>query len=296
MVEFARRPDGSFQRGFGGDTLNTAIYLARLGIPTDYVTALGDDRYSGEMLDAWRAEGIGTEGVIRMPGRMPGLYVIQTDDRGERSFYYWRDMAPVRQLFTMAGSGAAETRLRGAGMIYLSGITLSLFGEEGRERLFALLAEARRAGTRIAFDSNFRPRGWPDRDAARVVFDRMFAGSDIVLTSVEDDALLHGEASAAGSLERLRSAGVVEAVVKLPTQECIVAAEGAAETRVTAEPVSAVVDTTAAGDSFAAAYLAARASGRDPVTAARAGHRLAGTVVGYPGAIIPKAAMPSAAV
>ena len=60
------------------------------------------------------------------------------------------------------------------------------------------------------------------------------------------------------------------------------------------EPVGEVVDTTAAGDSFAAAYLAARLGGAEPADAARAGHRLAGTVVRYPGAIIPREAMPAA--
>ena len=62
---------------------------------------------------------------------------------------------------------------------------------------------------------------------------------------------------------------------------------------VKAEPVTKpVIDTTAAGDSFAAAYIAARLSGLDPIEAARAGHRLAGVVVCYPGAIIPRYAMP----
>jgi 2-dehydro-3-deoxygluconokinase len=55
-----------------------------------------------------------------------------------------------------------------------------------------------------------------------------------------------------------------------------------------------VVDTTAAGDSFAAAYLAARLAGVDSTAAARAGHQLARTVVQHPGAIIPRAAMPDA--
>jgi 2-dehydro-3-deoxygluconokinase len=61
---------------------------------------------------------------------------------------------------------------------------------------------------------------------------------------------------------------------------------------VEAEAVTDVIDTTAAGDSFAAAYLAARRAGCSAATAARAGHRLAGTVVRYRGAIIPKSAMP----
>ena len=62
---------------------------------------------------------------------------------------------------------------------------------------------------------------------------------------------------------------------------------------VAAQPVARVVDTTAAGDSFAAAYLANRLAGAGPAAAARAGHALAGVVVGHPGALIPRSAMPA---
>ena len=64
---------------------------------------------------------------------------------------------------------------------------------------------------------------------------------------------------------------------------------------VEAPPAAGVVDTTAAGDSFAAAYLAARLRGAAPAEAARAGHALAGAVVRHPGAIIPRDAMPDLA-
>src|SRR4051812_50110599 len=94
MIELREMADGRFARSYGGDTLNTAIYLARLGVAVDYVTALGDDPWSDEMIAGWAAEGIGTEQVARVPGRVPGLYIIQTDARGERSFLYWRGNAP----------------------------------------------------------------------------------------------------------------------------------------------------------------------------------------------------------
>src|SRR6185503_4271592 len=91
MIELSEHRDGRITRAFGGDTLNTAVYLARLGMAVDYITALGDDPWSDEMLSAWQAEGVGTGSVIRSTGRLPGLYIIQTDDRGERRFSYWRD-------------------------------------------------------------------------------------------------------------------------------------------------------------------------------------------------------------
>jgi len=294
MVELSERPDGTLTRRFGGDTLNTTLYLARLGVPVDYVTALGDDPFSDEMMQAWEAEGIGIELIPRVPDQLPGLYLIRTDASGERRFFYWRDSAPVRQLFRLPQADAIEAALCRAGLIYLSGITLSLFDDGSRDRLFDVLARARGQGARIAFDTNFRPRGWPDLTVARSVYDRAFRGSDVVLASVEDHMLLYGSAEPEAAIDRLRAAGVPEIVVKLTRPGChvICKGEGSGEV-VEAEAITDVVDTTAAGDSFAAAYLAARRAGCSPVAASRAGHKLAGAVVRHRGAIIPKAAMPA---
>src|SRR5215813_8256790 len=95
MVELRETADGRITRSWGGDTLNTAVYLARLGVAVDYVTALGDDAWSQQMVNGWRAEGVGTDLVQIIAGRLPGLYVIQTDTKGERRFLYWRDSAPA---------------------------------------------------------------------------------------------------------------------------------------------------------------------------------------------------------
>ncbi len=92
---------GLFSRGYGGDTLNTAVYLARLGVGVDYITALGDDSLSDEMIAGWAAEGVGTRRVARLPGKLPGLYMIQTDDKGERRFFHWRDSAAARSLMDL---------------------------------------------------------------------------------------------------------------------------------------------------------------------------------------------------
>lgn len=83
MIELREEADGRLSRGYGGDTLNTAVYLARLGGRVDYVTALGDDPWSDEMIAGWQSEGIRTNLVLRLPECLPGLYVIQTDASGE---------------------------------------------------------------------------------------------------------------------------------------------------------------------------------------------------------------------
>ena len=292
MLELRTRPDGLLSRGFGGDTLNTALYLARLGARVDYVTALGDDDFSAEMLRAWEEEGIGTGHVRRIPGCLPGLYVIETDPAGERRFLYWRDAAPVRRLFDPPHRAATEAALAGAGLVYLSGISLSLFAGPAREALFDALERARAGGARIAFDTNFRPRGWPDPAEARAAYDRMARLSDVVLAGCEDWAALSGEGAPEAVLAWLDEAGVAEAVVKLAAPGCLVRGEGPAEAVPVPERVTPT-DTTAAGDSFAAGYLAARIRGEAPADAARAGHRLAAVVITHPGAIIPRAAMPA---
>jgi 2-dehydro-3-deoxygluconokinase len=286
MVELRELPDGTLSRGYGGDTLNTAVYLARLGIAVDYVTALGDDDWSGEMLTHWQAEGIGTERVRRLPGRLPGLYIIQTDPRGERRFLYWRDSAAAKSLFDHLDPAA----LLGFDALYLSGITLSIYNDDSRALLFAALIDARTRGTKIVFDTNFRPRGWPDRALARALYDRMYELADIILASTEDLGLLDPDA---GEAALLRHAEAAEIVLKLEQPSCRVIHSGT-EQVVPAPAVDRVVDTTAAGDSFAAAYLASRLRGDAPALAARAGHGLAGLVVGHPGAIMPLAAMPPA--
>ena len=289
MVELKQADGGLFSRGYGGDTLNTAVYLARLGVGADYITALGDDTLSEEMMAGWAAEGVGTNRVTRLPGKLPGLYLIQTDDKGERRFFHWRDSAAARSLMDLPQTPEILNSLAGYELIYLSAITLSLYGGEGRARLFAALKGAREAGARFAFDTNFRARGWPDLDVARAVFQEAFAAADIVLASTEDLLPLYPGVTSEALLARIPGA---EVVLKLSEPASIVRLEGVPYP-IKAKPVEApVVDTTAAGDSFAAAYVAARLVGADPIEAARAGHRLAGVVVCHPGAIIPRAEMP----
>jgi 2-dehydro-3-deoxygluconokinase len=288
MIELSGHPDGSVTQAFGGDTLNTALYLARLGVTVDYVTALGDDPWSEAMLAAWTAEGIGTRLVRRMAGRVPGLYWIRTDAAGERSFHYWRDQAPARELF--AGDvSALVAELAGFDLVYYSGISLSLYGDAGRAVLAEALAGVRRAGGRVAFDTNYRARGWPDRAVAQAAFAAALGGADLIFASPEDLVPVFGPD---GATEALRHRGQAEIVLKSGGPEVRVLHDGG-DTRVAVPPAPAIVDTTAAGDSFAAGYLAARARGENPERAARAGHRLAGVVIGYRGAVIPLAAMPS---
>jgi 2-dehydro-3-deoxygluconokinase len=289
MIELKQAEGGLFSRGYGGDTLNTAVYLARLGVAADYITALGDDSLSDEMVAGWAAEGVGTSLVMRLPGKLPGIYMIQTDDKGERRFFHWRESAAARSLMDLPETADILHSLARYDVVYLSAITLSIYGGDGRARLFAGIRRARETGARFAFDTNFRARGWPELNLARTVYQEAFELADIVLASTEDLLPLYPGEGNETLLARIPGA---EVVLKLSEPASIVRLDGVLH-RIEAQPVTKpVVDTTAAGDSFAAAYIAARLAGADPLEAARAGHRLAGVVVCHPGAIIPRAAMP----
>ncbi|MDP6708374.1 MAG: sugar kinase [Alphaproteobacteria bacterium] len=296
MIELAERGDGTAALDFGGDTLNTSVYLMRVGaaqgIAVDYVTALGDDPYSEAMLAGWRAEGIGADLVARLPGRLPGLHTIRTDDAGERSFYYWRSAAAARELLSAGDPDRLARALPTYDLLYLSGITLSILDPESRNRLLDIIDAARRAGARVAFDSNYRPRGWTDAASAREQMTAMYGRVDIALPSLDDERALYGDGDAEAVARRLAGLGVAEIVVKDAAGACLVRL-GEAQWTVPTESVSAVVDTSAAGDAFNAAYLAARLRDAAPEAAARAGHRLAAAVIQHRGAVIPAAAMPA---
>ena len=315
MIELQEVADperpGLMRRSFGGDTLNTAVYLARCleargleegglegqgvsassGARVDYVTALGDDPFSAEMMAAWEAEGLGTGLVRRLEGRRPGLYMIRTDAAGDRAFSYWRTASAAREVIRAWGAEALAARLTGCDLFYFSGISLGILDAESRDRLLRLAAGVRAEGGRVAFDSNYRPAIWESPAAAREWSERAYRTISIALPSFEDEAGLHGDASPEATAERLRALGVEEVVLKRGPEACLLDYDGGRDW-IAAEAISRPRDTTAAGDSFNAAYLVARVLGQDPRAAARAGSRLAAKVVQAPGAIVPRSVFP----
>ena len=292
MIELARGSDGRFALSCGGDTFNTAVYLARAGIDVGYATALGDERFSDRIAALATAEDIATDLMFRVPGRVPGLYLIDTDEAGERSFTYWRDSAPARELFELPDWPHLAAALIKARMIYFSGITLSLYSNVGLGRFLAVLELARRNGVKVVFDGNFRPRGWKgDLGRTRTVYIEALKRIDIALPTYDDEAVLWGDPSPEATVDRLQAFGIGEIAVKNGPHSALVASDGTREF-VPVDEVVKPLDTTAAGDSFNAAYLAARLAGAAPNVAASAGHRLAAEKLRHRGAIMPRASSP----
>ena len=295
MLELQGPAFGALRQGFGGDTLNTAVYLARCAparrLGVSYATALGDDALSGGMLARWAQEGIDTSLVQRIPGRLPGLYQISLDAHGERSFTYWREHSAARAYFE-AQLTPLESSFRGFGAFYFSGISLAILPPAGRERLFALLQRMRDGGIAVIFDNNFRPRLWSGAAEARTAFNRAFALASMALVTVDDHQSLHALTTLDEAVRAAQALDVDEIVLKrgvLPT--LVRGSVDAAWEEVATQHVERVVDTTAAGDSFAAGYLSRRLLDADAVESADFANRLAARVIQHQGALIPREAM-----
>lgn len=281
MIELAR-PEGAPPRvGHAGDTYNTAWYLRHLldgAHQVAYLTALGEDRASDELLAAMQADGIDTGAVRRVPGRAPGLYMIHTDG-GERSFTYWRDRSAARLLADDRDALAAA--MAGADWIYFSGITMAILSPEARDRLLAAIDTAAQAGARIVFDPNLRPVLWEDPETMHAQIARAAAAAELVLPGLDDE----GAADPEAVLERYVTGRTTTAVVKTGGGP-VHYRQGEDRGRVALEAVSPR-DTTGAGDSFNAGLLAALIGGADLPAAIAAGHRVARHVVQHPGALVP---------
>ncbi len=288
MLELSRA-QGGWRMAYGGDTYNTSLYLARLGVPTGYLTAVGSDPFSVEMLASWKAEGLNTSFVLIDTDGLPGLYAIRTDDAGERCFFYWREQAAVRRLFSLPGIEAAFASAAKARLLYLSGITLSLFDGHGVARVAELCAAVRENGGDVAFDPNYRARGWRCAAAACEAIDHIAPFVSIALPTYEDEALLRSDSDPRATIDRWLGFGAQEVAVKLGADGCVVAN---AEQRVHVPTFAkTAIDTTGAGDAFNGGYLAARINGCVPHEAGTQGNNLAGEVVRHRGAIIPVEAM-----
>ena len=287
MIELTHIDERTLRRGFGGDTYNTAVYLrrvsAQLGADLDvgYLSGVGVDHYSDAMRRAWKAESI-ADRALTVAGRLPGLYTIETSPAGERQFTYWRHGSAAGQMFR----GNDWIRHVRGDLVHLSGITLQLMSWLSRDALLYRLHNLRAEGTRISFDTNYRPRGWASTAEAAAAMDELCEVAHVVFVSREDDEALHGARSADEIVARLRKLGAEEVVLRDGAAGAHVITGDDLE-HIPAQPVARVVDTTGAGDAFAGAYLAARLAGEPPEQAGAVGNAVAAVVIQHPGALTP---------
>ena len=284
MLEFHSKGGNGLR--YGGDTLNTAIHLARAGHDVAYVTAVGTDPISDALVAAWAAEGIDTSFVLRHPIRNPGIYAIHLDRHGERSFLYWRDRSAARELFDLPGIDAAINAAREARLVYFSLISLAIVDGAARARLLELAAHRKASGKAVAYDSNFRPALWPSLGIAEATSQSAMATCTIGLpTNTDECELWRSSVDEHEISRRWLAAGCETVVVKAADKGCIVATRASPVPKLLAAEQTAVIDSSGAGDAFNGGFLDAWLDGRCTEDCVEAGQILARKTLGHQGAI-----------
>lgn len=253
----------------GGAAANTAAWLGRLGARCMFCGCVGDDALGRDAVAALRALGVETRLQV-VPGAVTGTCVVLVDDTGER---------------TMLPDGGANALLRApevavpGGHLHVSGYTL--LGAGSRPAGVAALAAARAAGMTTSVDP---ASAAPLAAMGAVAFRALIAGVDLVFVTLDEAAVLCGTRDPDRIAADLLAAHP-EVVLKLGAAGARWhGPDGAVAAVPAAPPPGPVVDTTGAGDAFAAAYLAARAAGGGAQAALRAACALAAAVCAQPGA------------
>ena len=284
MVEMAPQDSGDYALNFAGDTFNTAWYLrktASTDVEVAYLTGAGNDSLSKRFTDFIQDAGVIPEiGVV--PDRTLGLYMISLEN-GERSFQYWRSASAARCLAQHLEPLAALSK---GDMAYFSGITMAILSDEDREILLAALSTAREVGVKVVFDTNLRPRLWNSLDEMKQWVMKAAASADMTLPSFDDEAEFFGDADKQATMKRYHEAGVKQVIVKDGPNPVLFIDEAGNEAEYAPTLNPSPVDTTAAGDSFNAGFLATYLSGENMEAAIKAGCDLSYQVVSQRGALV----------
>ncbi len=292
MLEMQNSTSDTFTTAAAGDTYNAAVYLKRILPAADvrYVSALGNDPISQRIRMQVRVHNIDDSLIAALPERLPGLYLIENDPQGERRFHYWRQNSAARDMLSGSHLQKIISALPDCGALLFTGITLAILDQSRRETLLRIASEIRQQGGWVIVDNNYRPSLWALDDPGYWL-SRAIDVSTHALLGFDDEAALFADVTPDAVINRIRARNRdVEIIIKLGASGCLVAPPGEASIHVSAMAVP-VVDTTAAGDSFNGAYLAARIFGLTPLASAELACRLAERVVGKVGAIIPANAM-----
>ncbi|PZS29462.1 MAG: hypothetical protein DLM58_15405 [Pseudonocardiales bacterium] len=253
----------------GGSAANTAAWLARAGLPATFVGRVGDDALGRRALDELTAAGVELAVSID-PVRPTGTCIVLVDADGERT------MVPSAGANAGLGDVALPPGLfEPESRLHLSGY--ALFTPGSRPAALDALAKARGAGCRVSVDT---ASSAPLADVGSEQF-LDWIGSGLLLFANQDEAeVLTGSGDAvAGARVLAQRCG--EAIVKCGGAAAVWS-DGA---EVISVPVAAadVIDSTGAGDAFAAGVLAARAAGDEVRAALRAGHALAAHAIAQVG-------------
>lgn len=272
-------PTDGIRLSTGGDALNEATVLAHLARSMDagslqvsLLTALGDDMAGRLILRHCGECGISVgEGAVRKK-MDTGINVVLVQKGGERNFL----TDPNGSLRRLSKEDILAQLPQKADIFCMASIFVSpLLGEEELEELFG---ECKRRGMLVCADMT-RPKNGETVEA----MGKALRCLDVLFANEAEAAALTGEADVKRAAEALYRAGVSCAVIKRGGKGCFLR-DRSHRISVPAFPAKNCMDTTGAGDSFAAGFLFALSKGRGAVECARFANRCGARAVGTAGA------------
>ena len=275
---------------FGGDTYNSAVYFSRLTnnkTNTFYSTALGKDNFSKKMISRFKNENIKCD-YIRTDGENPpGLYSIESNEKGERSFSYWRDQSPSKYIFLGSKGKKLVKDINNADVFYYTGISAGILDEKQRKDLINIGSTANICG----FDFNYRSQLHYNKKVSQLLFNEINNRVDIHFVSFDDARELF---KIKNPLEIFEIINEKKNLILIRYKNSIIFKNKQQEIKTVTVPHGEVVDTTAAGDAFNGSFLAIMNNNKNvPVEEnILISHSVTREVIKHRGAIISKNKMP----
>lgn len=276
LIEVNHRPGGTALAGFGGDTSNVAIAAARQGADVGYISHIGAED-GAAFLDLWARENVDTSIVRQIAGGKTGRYEISHGPNGHEFTFDRKGSAAS----LMTPADLPTKALEKARILHVSGISQAI-SASASDSVLTAMSIVKRAGGRLSYDTNLRPKLWP-LERARDVIHHAISLSDIALPGLEDAQLLTGLTDPDAIVDFYTSLGPSVVALTLGAQGTLVQSDDqrALIPAISVEPV----DATGAGDTFDGAFLAQLLEGASPFDAARYANVAAGLSTQHYGAI-----------
>ncbi len=243
-MEAGSQPMEDIKLSYGGDALNEAVVLSRLGADVELLSKVGQDQAGTYVLDFLKREGISCAGIRRDEKTPTSVNIVLVDEHGER-FFLTNPRGSMRKLAEEDIDVAIDTA---AHIVSFAGIFISpMLDVDSMERIFRRIKE--KPGRILAADMTKPKNGETLEDLGRIL-----KYVDFILPNEGEAAMLTGEEDPRRNAQLLVGAGAGCAVIKCGEKGCIIQTKDKC-TEIPAFPVAKVADSTGAGDSFVAGFL-----------------------------------------
>ena len=248
---------------FGGDTVTTAVAIARLGGNVTYVTKVGNDGFSEFILSSLRKEGIDTS-LIKASDEQNGMYIVSRTPEKNELLYYKRKTAAAK----LSIEDLPEDCIKKLKLIYSTGVVQSL-SACSRELVREAFKIAKENDVLTAYDPNYTSCFMNSADT-KEYFEEIVDYTDIIFLSLKNDAVkLYEIDSMEKVMKYFWDKGVKIVVVKSHVDNGYYTGYKGEISFTNFYNTQKAIDITASGDVFNGGFLYALTNGHTPVEATK---------------------------